>query len=279
MIKKVSKKNNKKKLMGGLRTKKILKKLNKNKPLITIITVTYNCRSLLERTIKSVLNISYDNIEFIIVDGNSNDRTLNIIKKYNKFIDFWVSEDDSGLYDAMNKGTKFARGDAIFFLNAGDKIKNKEFVNLIKLFNDYKKKFGSNFVLCGTHVYTKNYPGFKLLEKNFIPMLGRLPSHQSMLIPKKLQLKNMYDKKFPISADKDFKIKLYLKNVRFIIKNYVVCLSLPDGKSQSIRDHFNLKNRTLETFFIFKKNYNFIWALIYSFAFYIWNFRKIINNF
>ena len=263
---------------GGLRTKNLIKKSQSGKPLITIITVTYNCRNLLERTIKSVLNLSYDNIEFIIVDGGSTDGTLNIIKKYDGFIDFWISEEDRGIYNAMNKGSKYAEGDALFFLNAGDKLKNREFGRLIKLFEKKKNLYGYNFVLCGTHVYTIDYPGFKFLKKNFIPILGRLPSHQSMLIPKKIQLQNMYDENFPISADKDFKLKIYLKNVKYIIKDYVVCLSLPDGKSQYIKSHIDLKRRTLETFSIFKKNYNFLWAMFYSFAFYIWNFRKIINK-
>ena len=178
----------------------------------------------------------------------------------------------------MNKGSKYAAGDALFFLNAGDKLKNREFIKLIKHFEKTKNLYGDNFVLCGTHVYTVDYPGFKILKKNFIPFLGRLPSHQSMLIPKKLQLQNKYNENFPISADKDFKLKIYLKKVKYIIKNYVVCLSLPDGKSQHMRNHIDLKSRTLETFSIFNKNYNFLWAIVYSFAFYIWNFRKIINK-
>ena len=99
-----------------------------------------------------------------------------------------------------------------------------------------------------------------------------------MLIPRKLQLQNKYDEQFPISADKDFKLRIYLKNVNYVIKNYVVCLSLPGGKSQSVKNHFELINRTSETFRIFKKNYNFLWATIYSFAFYMWNLRKIFNN-
>ena len=101
--------------------------------------------------------------------------------------------------------------------------------------------------------FTKGYPGFKFLKNNFIPSLGRLPSHQSMLIPRKLQLKNLYDERFPISADKDFKLKIYLKNIKFVIKNNVVCLSIPDGKSQNIKNHINLKDRTFEMFSIFKK--------------------------
>ena len=270
--------NGKYAIEGGLRTKNFFKKSITGKPLISIITVTYNCKNLLERTIKSVLNLSYDNIEFIIVDGGSNDNTISIVKKYKNFIDYWISKKDNGIYDAMNKGSKYSQGDAIFFLNAGDRLRNKEFIKLIKLFEKNKKIYRNNFVLCGTHTYTKGYPGFKYLEKAFIPFLGRLPSHQSMLIPRKLQIQNMYDNKFSISADKDFKLKIYLKRVKYIILDYVVCISLPGGKSQSIKSHDFLINRTVETFFIFKKNYNFLWAFIYSLAFYTWNFRKIINK-
>ena len=226
MSKKNISKNIKHIKQGGLWLKKNFKKSYAGKPLITIITVTLNCKDLLERTIKSVLNLSYENIEFILVDGESIDGTLNVIKKYNNYIDFWISQKDKGIYDAMNKGAKKARGEAIFYLNAGDKLKHDKFVKLIKLFEKNKNLYGNNFVLCGTHIYTKGYPGFKFLEKNFIPFLGRLPSHQSMLIPRKLQLQNMYDEKFPISADKDFKLKIYMKKVKFIIKNYIVCLSL-----------------------------------------------------
>ena len=99
-----------------------------------------------------------------------------------------------------------------------------------------------------------------------------------MLIPRKLQIQNKYDNKFPISADKDFKLKIYLKKVKYIIFNYVVCKSLPDGKSQNMKNHNYLKKRTIETYSIFKKNYNLIWALVYSLMFYVWNFRKIINK-
>ena len=268
----------KKKLEGGLRIKNYFKKSLRNNSLITIITVTYNCKNLIQRTINSVLNLSYDNVEFIIIDGGSTDGTLEIIKKNNELIDYWVSASDNGIYEAMNKGCKFSRGKGVFFLNAGDKLRNKQFVKLIKLFERNFFLYGNNFVLCATHIYTNGYPGFKYLKDNFIPFLGRLPSHQSMIIPRKLQLKYKYDERFPISADKDFKIKIYLKKIRYIFTNHVVCLSLPGGKSQNMSSHFDLKNRTLETFHIFKKNYNFFWALIYSLLFYSWNLRKIIKK-
>ena len=144
--KKIDLKNNDKKITGGLRIKRFFKKSLKGKPLITIITVTFNCKKLLEQTIKSVLNLSYDNIEFIIVDGGSSDGTLNTIKKYNNLIDFWISQKDSGIYNAMNKGSKLATGDALFFLNAGDQLINNEFISLIKLFEENENLNDKNFV-------------------------------------------------------------------------------------------------------------------------------------
>jgi len=74
------------------------------KPLITVITVVLNRRDDLETTIRSVLDQTYDNIEYIVIDGGSSDGTLEVIRKYSRDIDRWVSEPDSGIYDAMNKG-------------------------------------------------------------------------------------------------------------------------------------------------------------------------------
>ena len=90
------------------------------KPLISIITVIYNDGKKLEETILSILSQTYDNLEFIIIDGSSTDETIDIIKKYEDKIDYWISEKDSGIFDAMNKGILAAKGDYINFMNAGD---------------------------------------------------------------------------------------------------------------------------------------------------------------
>ena len=95
-------------------------------PKISIITVCYNSEALLERTILSVLNQTYDNVEYIIVDGASKDRTLEIIKKYETQISKWISEKDKGLYDAMNKGLQMTTGDFVWFINSGDAILEKD---------------------------------------------------------------------------------------------------------------------------------------------------------
>ena len=109
-----------KRIIGGSKKKRLLKKDKKNQPLITIITVVLNNRKFLQKTIDSVLNQSYKNYEFIVIDGKSTDGTVNILQKNNSKIDFWISEKDNSIYDAMNKGIKFSRGSIIVFLNSDD---------------------------------------------------------------------------------------------------------------------------------------------------------------
>ncbi|MEO1436747.1 MAG: glycosyltransferase family 2 protein [Bacteroidota bacterium] len=90
---------------------------------ITVITVVYNGKDLLEGTIKSVLHQTYPHVEYVVVDGNSKDGTQAIIQRYADQIDQWVSEPDKGLYDAMNKGLRMATGDFVLFMNAGDEFR------------------------------------------------------------------------------------------------------------------------------------------------------------
>jgi glycosyltransferase involved in cell wall biosynthesis len=117
---------------GGLRTKGVFKRSEADRPLITVVTVVYNGAEFLENTIKSVISQTYDNVEYIIIDGGSTDSTLNIIKKYEHCIDYWVSDKDDGIYDAMNKGIKLAGGDWINFMNSGDFFANSGVLSKIK---------------------------------------------------------------------------------------------------------------------------------------------------
>ena len=100
-------------------------------PKFSIITVTYNAGAVIEDTIQSVITQTYKNIEYIIVDGASTDKTMSIVNRYREHIHTVVSEPDRGLYDAMNKGIRLATGDYVCFLNAGDELHEDDTLQLI----------------------------------------------------------------------------------------------------------------------------------------------------
>jgi glycosyltransferase involved in cell wall biosynthesis len=102
-------------------------------PLFSVITVVFNGEKVLESTILSVLDQTYRNVEYIIVDGKSTDATVDIVRKYEDSIDYWVSEPDSGIYDAMNKGIRHARGEWLYFLNCGDCFVDSEVLGNVAL--------------------------------------------------------------------------------------------------------------------------------------------------
>ena len=123
---------------GGLKSKRIFKSFIPNKPLISIITVCLNSEYTIEKTIQSVLKQNYDNIEYIVIDGNSNDRTLEIIKKYEGSIDLWISEKDGGIFNAINKGIKVCSGDIIGILNSDDLL-TEDALSLVKKYFENDK--------------------------------------------------------------------------------------------------------------------------------------------
>ena len=105
---------------GGKRTKNIAESQNIKKPFLSIITVVKNSSDKIDTTIKSVTDQSYKNIEYIVIDGDSNDGTLDKIKKYDEIINYWCSIKDEGIYDAMNYGLRLAKGEVIGIINSGD---------------------------------------------------------------------------------------------------------------------------------------------------------------
>ena len=127
-------------MKGGLKTKGLFtKKSEEGRPLVTIVTPVYNGETYLEETIQSITNQTYDNIEYIIIDGGSTDGTLDIIKKYEDKIAYWVSEPDKGMYDGINKGFKMATGEIFAWLNSDDKYYHSAVEMVVMVFNKYPK--------------------------------------------------------------------------------------------------------------------------------------------
>ena len=159
----------------------------KNHPKVSIITITYNAEKYLERTIQSIISQTYPNIEYVIIDGNSKDGTIQIIEKYRNNIEVLISEPDKGLYDAMNKGLRKATGDYIVFMNAGDQINNSHTLEkAMKGSNNADIIYGLAVNIDekgNTRPWHKKTPvAEKLSAKSF--MNGMVICHQCMILKK-----------------------------------------------------------------------------------------------
>lgn len=176
-------------------------------PRVSIITVVLNEVELLEQTIQSIISQDYPNIEYIIIDGGSTDGTINIIKKYESQIAYWVSESDAGIYDAMNKGTLKATGEWINYMNAGDTFVSENTITLCA------KAFKSNSAMV--------YGGINLLNTQSKSIVYQPPldlslyskhmpcCHQAVFFKANLVKHYQFNTLFRINADLDLILKLY----------------------------------------------------------------------
>ncbi len=182
------------------------------KYLLSVITVVKNDQKNIQKTIKSIISQKKNNIEYIVIDGKSEDNTLKEVKKFKRNIDLILSEKDDGIYSAMNKGIKFAKGEIIVFCNSGDFFYKNSFKKILKLF----KKENFDFVF-GTVL--RNYTKNKILKYGFD--FDRIKynfdfatSHTTGFFLKKKIYKKIgnYNTKFKISADYDLYFRLYKGN-------------------------------------------------------------------
>jgi glycosyltransferase involved in cell wall biosynthesis len=168
----------------------------------SIITINKNNSSGLEKTIQSVINQTFNEFEYIIIDGNSTDESVEIIKKYGSKINYWVSEPDTGVYNAMNKGIQKAQGEYCLFLNSGDWLIDE--TTLIKLFDEiiHTSEAGIYY----TDSIATNHPYFqppKKIEINYL-IVHNL-NHQNSLIKRSLFLEHgFYNENFRIASDYEF---------------------------------------------------------------------------
>jgi glycosyltransferase involved in cell wall biosynthesis len=184
-------------------------------PLITVITVVFNGVKTLEETIKSVINQTYLNIEYIIIDGGSTDGTLDIIKKYEDSIDYWVSEPDKGIYDAMNKGIKLAAGYIIGIINSDDWYVEGALNEIFSAFNDNGEDIG---VFHGD-IFLVDENGSKLFSvkpPDIHKIKSEMINHPSCFIEKKVyKIYGVYNNSFKVAADYDMLLKLFMLGIKF----------------------------------------------------------------
>ena len=216
-------------MQGGKKTLNTLKKNRKEMPLISIITVVYNSENYIEKTIQSIINQSYPHTEYIIIDGASTDKTVDIIKKYNKYINYWKSEKDNGIYDAMNKAMKVASGDYLWFINAGDEIYSLSILNNIFL---SKKRFADVYYgeteiidYKGLTIGMRRHKAPENLNWNSFKY-GMKVCHQSVIVRKKIA--EPYNLDYLYSSDFDWLIRVVRKS-RSIINTKLVLSKFMDG--------------------------------------------------
>ncbi|QKF68406.1 glycosyltransferase, family 2 [Arcobacter venerupis] len=204
-------------------------KMNTNKTKVTIVTVTYNAQEYLEQTIKSIIEQDYPNIEYIIIDGASTDKTVDIIKKYEKYITYWISEPDTGIYDAMNKGINVATGEWINFMNAGDSFcENNTILNVIKsLKNDTDLISGDIYYIENDE---KTYHKQQLIN---YPMQNMFCYHQTLFTKTSIMKQIKFSTEFRIAGDYDFVLKCYIKNYKFQYLNFAIANFISGGLAES----------------------------------------------
>ena len=180
-------------------------------PKISVITVSYNAEKTIERTIQSVQSQTYDDFEYILVDGNSKDKTLEIAGKYKDFIKKWISEPDKGLYDAMNKGVLLAQGEYIVFLNADDVFASND------VLKDMAKHLDGHDIVYGNidfhDLKTNEHNIRKQNYMNKAVLCAGTMFHPAEFIKRNL-LENLggFDLRFKIVADYEFNLRAILKN-------------------------------------------------------------------
>lgn len=210
----------------GILNKSIsLNNIEKKLPCISIITVVFNGEKSLERCIKSVKSQSYKNIEYIIIDGNSTDQTVNIIKKNEESIFYWVSEPDRGVYDAMNKALKIASGEWIYFLGSDDVFVSQNILNkifLIRNISTFQILYG-NVLYDNKYLYKSRYSN-ALLIKNTL-------HHQGTFYRNSLFKNFSYDLNFSVFADYELNLFSYLRKKRALHLKTTIANCSSDGIS------------------------------------------------
>lgn len=206
--------------------------MNQHFPLISVITVSYNAVETIENTILSIINQTYSNIEYIIVDGKSTDGTIDLIEKYTNRITYWISEPDKGIYDAMNKGLEIAKGDWALFMGSDDVFYGNTTIECVV-----------SYLLLPDHIYYGNvilgksqkiYPcriksAYQLCLTNFC--------HQAIFYPRNIYKTNRYNIDYKLWADYVYNMRLFAKEPKiFEYMGVVITIFNTEGRGSQAKD-------------------------------------------
>lgn len=238
-------------------------------PLFSIITVCYNSEKTIVRTLESVLAQEFKDYEYIIVDGASSDRTVEIIRKYEPLFEgrmHWKSEPDKGIYDAFNKGILQAGGEYVWLVNSDDFIENDALSVIEKSIADNNTpdsavlSFYTRFVeSSGRSNIVKAYKNQE--RKNYLRDWVISP-HPSIIVPRKIYTDvYMYDPGFRIIGDIDWFHNVYKRGVRFNFLPYVIINFTDSGISNNVNQTVIKKDWK----YYFNKNYRWPISVFHEF--------------
>lgn len=216
-------------------------------PLLSVITVTFNCANCIEKTLNSVLSQSLSNneIEYIVIDGASTDGTLEIIQRYMSKISFFTSEPDNGIYDAMNKGLAHATGDWVYFINAGDKFYNDFVLNRFSAFA--RNTTDSVGVIVGKIKVQEDdsivdFPSFLVpFYRNSGKSFSMGFSHQGAFVRRELAQRMKFDLSYRLCADYKMMSEIFKAGYDFLEIDENICVS--EGRSGASMEHRILQFR------------------------------------
>lgn len=208
---------------------------------LSIITINFNNAKGLEKTIQSVVEQSFEDYEFIIIDGGSTDGSVDVIKKHALGISHWVSEKDNGIYNAQNKGIKAAKGEYVLFLNSGDHLAEKDILKKVFSKNPTADiAYGNMYIV---------YEGGRM-EKGFMPshisfhqMIKDTLWHPVSFIKRNLfETYGLYKEEFKIVADYEFFLNaIIVKKASTQYLNEFISVFMHDGKSSSMESVTQIK--------------------------------------
>jgi len=241
-----------------------------NKPLLSVITVVFNNIKGIERTMLSVLNQTYEHIEYIVIDGKSTDGTLQIIEKYSLQLAVFITEKDAGIYDAMNKGLAKATGDYVVFMNSGDGFYEKDTVKEVFASEPDADIYYGETEMLNEQLQSLGQRRHKVPE-NFTWQdfkYGMSVSHQAIFIHKNLT--EPYDLKYQLSSDIDWILKAAKKAQKIVNVHQYVAKYLVGGMSKkkhlkSLQERFEIMRKhyglllTVFNHFVIAFNLGFYW--------------------
>lgn len=240
-------------------------------PSITVITVCFNSVKEIEETIKSVINQTYSDIEYIIIDGGSTDGTLDVIEKYADKISYFVSEPDYGIYDAMNKGIKRATGDYINFMNAGDMFYTPETLQIVA------SKMNVADVYYGKVLRHTAYQDYLDVPRPLERIKECMPfDHQGVFVALSKIKQHLFNTAYKIIADYIQLNSIYKEGGRFEFINEIIAVR-DDTKGISYDKWDTLGFKEMARFHQTDKTFYFISRYYYN-LFKSFIFKNILSN-